>query len=1010
MPWIAFEDDSGAAPSANNSQITSYPMHICHSTFSLGYGTIAPAQLPSLAAKAGFDQLVLADINNTSGYLPFVQACEAEGIRPVLGIEFREGQEFRYIALARNADGLRQINQYLSEASFEKRPISKVPPKWEEVWIIYDFDHLPKPVQALNPNEFIGIRPEQVNRLFRHAVRRFPEKLLAFAPVSFLNEHGYKLHQLLRAIALNKIGAALTEGDLAPQTAVLRNPEALEQLYAPYPFLLDNTRRLLKDCEPARFETGAQLNRQSFTDDPEGDFELLQKLAYDGFEKQYPHHPKARKRLEKELQVIRQQGFTPYFLITWDFIRYAQSLRFYHVGRGSGANSLVAHCLGITAVDPIELDLYFERFINEHRQSPPDFDIDFDSAERDYVIDYVLKRYGKYHCALVATYETFQFRSIVEELGKVFGLDEAARTYIKEHPDDIANQHPMARYIHRWARHLYGLPKALSIHPGGMLITQRPLTCYTDLKLMPKGVPIVSFDMHVAEAWGFHKYDILGNRGIGHIREALHLIRSKQGAAVDIHNMLIIKHDPKVKQLMQNGQCVGAFYVESPAMRGLLRKLRCDNYVDLVAASSIIRPGVARSGMMREYIRRYHAPETVQYLHPVFEKQLGETFGVMVFQEDVLKILHHFAGLDLGESDVIRRLMSGKRAKGDTLEHLKAKYFSNCQKCGYSKALAAEVWRQVESFSGYSFCKAHSASYAVESLQSLYLKAYFPREFFTGVINNHGGFFKGSRKFVYFYEARKAGAALAPPCVNRSEGLCTLYGKSIFVGLSFIKGLQQKTITRILEARERNGSFTSLEDFLRRVTLGKTQLELLVKIGALRFAGLSKCQTYWALDAHLNDTRTGDQPTLTGLTAEAPPVPPDLHDGPFDQAFDEWELLGFPLCSPFDLLSPPVETPGHALDRFELHNYVSVQGFYIVRKMVGIEQNGQRRYMCYGCWYDSKLAFFDTTHYPDVLERYPFQGMGIYRITGRVRADFGVRFIVVESMERLPLIADQRFR
>lgn len=965
------------------------------------------------ARKLGIEALALTDINNTSGCFPFVQQCKREGVKPILGIEFRRDNRLLYVGIARNPEGFRQLNEMLTDCSLQNLPLPDLPPPMPDTFIIYEAGKAPKPLADFADHEFLGIRPSQVAIQAYGENRRHLDKLVVFSPVTFLDETGFGIHKLLRASALNKLGTQLVPEDLARHDETLFQPDCFDTYYNICPAILKNTEKLLSQIGDFDFPTGPGNNRQTFTPDRSGDFQLLKKIAFDGFLQRYGNCPKARERLDKELKVIQQHGFTQYFLITWDFIRYAQSLRFYHVGRGSGANSLVAYCMGITGIDPIELDLYFERFINEHRTSPPDFDIDFDSAERDFVIDYVLKRYGTKHCALVATYETFQYRSIVDELGKVFGLDDAARDYIKEHPHDIENHHPSAKYIRTWGKYIQDFPADLSIHPGGVIISEKPLTCFTNLKLMPKGFPIVSFDMHVMEDWGFHKYDILGNRGIGHIREALQLIRDKRGAFVDIHNMMVIKQDKQVKELMENGECVGAFYVESPAMRGLLKKLRCTNYVDLVSASSVIRPGVAQSGMMKEYIKRFHDPKSFQYLHPVFEEHMKETFGVMVFQEDVLKILHHFAGLDLGESDVIRRLMSGKKAKGDTLENLKQKYFDNCRARGYPESLSKEVWRQIESFCGYSFCKAHSASYAVESLQSLYLKAYFPCEFFTGVINNEGGFFKGKRRYVYFYEAKKAGANLHPPCINKSEELCTLHGSDIYVGFHFVKGLEQRTVQAILKERQRGGVFKHLEDFLNRVSVTNNQLELLVRMGAFRFMGLTKCETYWEKDRLFNQKKgCGAAVALLFDNGSNHEQLPDLPDGAFDQAFDEWELLGFPLCSPFELLQNRNQYLALSLACDLPHlvgKMVTLLGLYIIRKDVPIENKGVHETMHFGCWYDEELQFFDTVHYPAYLKKYPFRGAGIYKITGMVKEEFGVCSVVVTEMERLVFVKDGRY-
>jgi DNA polymerase-3 subunit alpha len=294
--------------------------------------------------------------------------------------------------------------------------------------------------------------------------------------------------------------------------------------------------------------------------------------------------------------------------------------------------------------------------------------------------------------------------------------------------------------------------------------------------------------MYVAEDIGVEKLDILSQRGIGHIHEAVGIIRENRGISIDIHQIATFKKDERVKKLLKIGETNGCFYIESPAMRGLLKKLRCDEYLTLVAASSIIRPGVSSSGMMREYIYRFNNPGKFTYLHPIMEQQLKETYGVMVYQEDVLKVCHHFAGLDLGDADVLRRAMSGKYRSKDEFQRIVNKFFHNCQEKGYPEEVTREVWRQIESFAAYSFSKAHSASYAVESYQSLYLKAYFPKEFMVAVLNNFGGFYSA---WVYINEARRWGAVIHTPCVNHSGNHTRIIGKDIYLGFVYVNGLEQ---------------------------------------------------------------------------------------------------------------------------------------------------------------------------------------------------------------------------
>ncbi len=974
-----------------------------HTYYSLRYGTLSPEQLVETAVRWGVKVLALTDVNNTSCGLEFIDRCRKAGIKPILGVEFREEENFRYFGLARNSEGWRELNELLTNRSFSGKPLPMNAPALPNCWVVYP--RLLKPIQEFKDNELLGIRPEHVNRLFSHELKNHQHKLVVLSPITFLDESGFELHRMLRAIDKNTLITKLTPRDTAKKTEYFIPPETLKGFYKLCPTIWHNTQKVIDSCQ-VEIEVGLQNNRQYFTGSKDGDYVLLEKLAVRGCKRRYGEKNRdALLRMQKELRVIREQDFCAYFLIAWDVVKYAHTMGYHHVGRGSGANSIVAFCLNITDVDPMELGLYFERFINPHRTSPPDFDIDFSWDERDDVTDYIFKRYGREHVALLATYNTFKGRSILRELGKVYGLPKSEIDAMVADPVEAAKANPIARKIIIFGRRMQGMPNYLSIHAGGVIISEKSLHYYTAQQLMPKGFPIVHFDMYHAEDWGFHKFDVLSQRGLGHIKDAVELIRLNQGRSVDIHDLEKIKEDFQVKAQLRSGKCMGCFYIESPAMRGLLQKLHCDTYTDLVAVSSIIRPGVAKSGMMREYIKRFHEPESFEYLHPVFEEHLGETFGVMVYQEDVMKIVHHFAGLELDESDVLRRIMSGKKYKGDTFERLQKKYFTNCRNRGYSKTLAEEVWRQVESFSGYSFCKAHSASYAMESFQSLYLKAYYPLEFMVAVINNFGGFYHTE---YYFHEARMAGANIHPPCVNHSNYLTTIYGNDIYIGFIHLHSFERKLAMEIMHQRALGGTFRSLKDFVDRVGISSEQFDILIRIGAFRFVGKNKYELMWEKNA-VFDPKADFESSLNlfeeGVEKFELPV---LEEGPFDQAFDELELLGFPLCSPFDLLLKDEYyecITAASLKKFT-GKIVWILGYYVCQKKV---HTSNAKLMAFGTWIDRDGHFFDTTHFPNFLKRNPFRGKGIYFIKGKVTEDFGFPSVEVISMERLPYVEDERY-
>lgn len=992
------------------------PMYLNnHTYYSLKYGTLSPEQLVMAAVDQGIKRLVLTDINNTSCSYAFIKACEKHGVIPLLGIEFRKFARedasalggvkdgpLLYIGIAKNAEGWKELTSLLTECSLASENLPEEAPAFKNCYVVYR--KLPKGINHLRENEYVGVRPTEVNKLYSSYLKDFPDKLVVFAPVTFQDQDGYKVHKLLRCIDLNIVLGKLDPKHCANTSESFYTPLQLRKIFEQYPHIIENTEKLLDQCH-IEMPSGMINNRQNFTGSKAGDMKLLYKLAINGCIRRYGEKNRsAMQRTRREIKVIDKLGFAAYFLITWDIVRYAQTVGYHHVGRGSGANSIVAYNLYITDVDPLELDLYFERFINPHRTSPPDFDIDFSWDERDDVTDYIFKRYGKEYTALLATYNTFKGKSIIRELGKVVGLPKADIDMIVNYPNEPEKHHHFAKHIFKYGKMIEGFPNYLSIHAGGILISERPLSYHTALQMMPKGFPITHFDMYGAEDLEFHKYDVLSQRGLGHIKDAVDLVARNQGRAIDIHAVEKIKEDEQVKQQLKSGQCIGCFYIESPAMRGLLSKLKCDNYVHLVAASSIIRPGVAKSGMMREYIQRFHDPESYTYIHPVFEEHLGETFGVMVYQEDVMKIVHHFSGLDLDESDVLRRIMTGKRKNSDTFDRLRQKYFINCKERGYPEALSLEVWRQIESFSGYSFCKAHSASFAVESFQSLYLKTYFPKEFMVAVINNFGGFYKTE---FYVHEARMCGAKIMAPCVNHSTYLTTIYGDEIYIGLIHIADLQKKTAIKIVEERLQDGDYRSMQDFVARLDIKKDQLEILIRIGAFRFTGMNKYELMWEKNA-VHNPLVKHHNTASFFTTESEDYDlPVLAETEHEQAFDEIELLGFPLSSPFSLLE--TNDLGQIVARqmkAAMGRVVTMVGYYVTRKHV---TTVNRKHMSFGTWIDVEGKYFDTTHFPPSMARYPFKGKGCYRVKGRIVEDFEFPSMEVIKMEKLPYVKDERY-
>ncbi|MFD0834572.1 DNA polymerase III subunit alpha [Mariniflexile aquimaris] len=977
----------------------------CHTYYSLRYGTIKPEQLLAITSKNGIQTLALTDINNTSACLDFVRLSENYDIKPVLGVDFRNGAQQQFILLAKNNNGFQNINQYLSTFLHDSHlKIPEKAPQLEDTFVIYPYKN--QPDDALKDNEFLGIKPQDLNKLKFSKWNHFRSKLVVLQTVSFENKKGFNTHRLLRAIDNNTLLSKLPKTEQGKETDVMLPYNELCETYQEFPELLENTKSILNDCQIA-FDFSQEIpnNQKSYTNSETEDYDLLKKLTYKGLSYRYENPDEViYNRIEKELAIIKEKGFVSYFLINWRIIEYARSKNYFYVGRGSGANSIVAYLLRITDVDPIELDLYFERFINLYRKNPPDFDIDFSWTDRDDITEFIFKTFK--NTALLTVYNTFKFKASVRELGKVFGLPKAEMDMLTRGKYQINQLDNLSQLVIKYSKYIQGFPNYLGIHSSGIIISEKPIHYYTATFLPPKNFPTTQFDMVVAEDIGLYKFDILSQRGLGKIKDAVEIVKYNhpEKEPIDIHDIKRFKQDENIKHILRNAQAIGCFYVESPAMRMLLKKLQVDNYLGLVAASSIIRPGVAKSGMMREYILRYRFPERRKDAHPVLLSIMPETYGVMVYQEDVIKVAHYFGGLSLAEADKLRRGMSGKFRSREEFLQVKQLFFDNCKQKGEPEALTEDVWRQIESFAGYAFAKGHSASYAVESYQSLFLKTYYPLEYMVATINNFGGFY---RTELYVHEARMHGATIEAPCINTSFNEAYIKGTTIYLGFMFLNALEAKTVKKLLIERQNHGIFKSLDNFIDRVPISIEQLSILIKANAFRFTAVNKRELLW--EAHLKINKVSFEEHIITLfkTERINYKTPKLPSTFLENAFDDIELLDFPLCNPFELLQNPSK---HPLKATQLPDYVgkivSIEGYLITTKNT-VTKNQQM--MHFGTFIDREGYFIDTVHFPPVASKFPFRGRGVYAITGKVLEEFDCINIEVVSMYKLAVIEDPRY-
>lgn len=991
-----------------------------HTYYSLRYGTFGSKTLLQLAQQNGCDAIVLTDINTTSACLEFIRESPKYKIKPIIGVDFRNGIEQQFVAIAKNNLGFEEINFYLTpflqnktETESGHLPIPNRAPEFKNVFVIYPFKRNQN--YTLRENEYVGISPADLDYIRIKKVEI--SKAVILQTVSFRNKKDFNAHRLLRAIDKNLLLSKLPESEQAnPENKMIQCDELLK-LYEDHPEAISNTKKILDESSIFfDFSDDAEpQNQKNYTASADEDEALLLKLCQDGMHYRYPTNTDfIQARIDKELSVIKQMGFISYFLMNWDIVSYARSKGYFYVGRGSGANSVVAYLLRITDVDPIELDLYFERFINLYRTNPPDFDIDFSWRDRDDVTAYIFSRFK--NVALVATYNRFQKKAVVRELGKVFGLpkeeiDKLSKDYVQ-----TWDLNELSTLVWKYSEYIHGFPSHLSIHASGIVISDKPMAHFTSTFMPPKGYPTIQFDMHIAEDVGLYKFDILSQRGLGKIKDAIEIIRRTKPdeATFDIHDIKRFKKDERIKVMLREAKAIGCFYVESPAMRMLLRKLRVDDYLGLVAASSVIRPGVAQSGMMQAYIQRFRNPEKRKDAHPVLLELMPETYGVMVYQEDVIKVAHYFAGLTLGEADKMRRGMSGKFRSRDEFDQVKEKFFENCNKKGHAPEVTAEVWRQTESFAGYAFAKGHSASYAVESYQSLFLKAYYPLEYMVATINNYGGFY---RTELYVSEAKLHGGNIHAPCVNQSEIETTLYDKEIYLGFHLLLSFESNSMHAIVNERQAKGVFSDFNNFIDRVEISLEQISILIRIDAFRFTKKDKRSLLWEAHFKLDNRNRRDRsrPVPTDdyemkdlFRIQRPEYKiPTLENSWQEDAFDQIELLSFPLHSPFDLIRPD-DTEVVLAEDLPKHvgKIVWIKGYLIHRKHT---QTKSGTSMYFGTFLDEKGQWLDTVHFPPIAQQFQFRGTGVYKVRGKVLEDYDCINVEVEYMEKMDVMEDPRY-
>ena len=832
---------------------------------------------------------------------------------------------------------------------------------------------------------------------------------VATSRVHFLNPKEFPLHQTLRAIALNTTLSQLPQDACCAPHHWLMPLDSLQVHFPHAPHAISNTLKIAEACYTEwSFNTTIFPNFRQLSDAHA--FIRLQEKTYAGAQWRYGQPSSAViERIEHELTVIREKGYAHYFLVVDEIVRQAPRT----CGRGSAAASIVSYCLGITHVDPIHHNLFFERFLNPGRHDPPDIDIDFPWDERDRIVDFVFTRYGSRQAGMVANHNTLALRAAIREVAKVYGMPPAEMRQVSQllirQPSSLAAlRKPWPDILSR-AHQLQGRLQHLSVHCGGMVIVPDDLRRYVPIEVAAKGVPVIQWEKDQTEEAGLVKIDILGNRSLAVIRDALAAIAEHTGNHIDYATWDPLS-DPATQTLIQHGNTIGCFYIESPATRLLLKKLwigmppqqraQADVFEYLVIVSSLIRPAANR--FIQEFVRRAHG-RAYRPLHSLVEDVLAETHGIMVYQEDVTKVAMGLAGFSAEEGDQLRKILS-KKHKHRQLQDYRQQFFDGAQAQGVELHTIQAVWEMIMSFVGYSFCKPHSASYAQVSFKSAYLRAHYPAEFMAAVISNQGGFYS---TFAYLSEARRMGLTILPLDINTSEWAYYGIERTLHLGFMQLKGLEYAFVTQFLEERQRHGPYQSFQDFLTRLNPEPAQTRLLVLSGCFdAIAGeVTQPGLLWRLYAnHPLSGLSSQQSTLRHVipllsTSPNLPIPNDYTRERKIQ--HDIQLLGFPLqCHPLTLyeqhwqLMDVIPATNMAI---HVGQQITMIGWLITEKPAVTKHGESMIFLTL----EDLTGLYDATLFPNVFRQYGplLTNDRPLVLKGKVEEEFGAVTLTITQLE-----------
>ncbi|HEY2828528.1 MAG TPA: DNA polymerase III subunit alpha, partial [Thermoanaerobaculia bacterium] len=908
-----------------------------HTEYSLLDGASRPEALAKRVAQLGMPACAITDHGNMFGAVEFYNAMKGSGVQPIIGCEMYVAYGSRFdkssvedqqadagannhlIVLAANDTGYKNLVKLVSkgfvEGFYYKPRIDKELLREHRDGLIVLSSCLKGEVSQslaggnygkardaalqfkdiLGPENFFleiqdhGIPDQQkIIPLMARLGEEVGLELVATNDSHYLSKDDAFAHEVLLCIGTGKTIGDEKRMKFYSDDFYVKGADEMERIFRAYPQAIANTGKIAERIHMSLDVKGHHLPKFPVPPgkDLAGYFEevvraglkrRLDAMAPLFAAKRKKHEPQEYfDRLDREIEIIKRMGFPGYFLVVWDFIKYAKDNGIpVGPGRGSAAGSLVAYSMGITDVDPLEYDLLFERFLNPERISMPDIDVDFCMNRRGRVIEYVREKYGQENVAQIITFGTMAAKSVVRDVGRVLGqpyafVDKIAKTIPggpgvtledaqKDSPalvEAMKNDAEVAKIIEIGTR-LEGLSRHAGMHAAGVVITPEPVTNYVPLYRTTRDEIVTQFDMNVVEKMGLLKMDFLGLRTLTVIDDAVKSIEQESGEHVDVDAIPL--DEPEVYRLFQEGRTKGVFQFESGGMVDLLRKSRPTKFEDLAALNALYRPGALDAGMVDEYVRRKNGTSKAKYLVPAMKDILEETYGVIVYQEQVMQIAQNVAGYSLGQADLLRKAMGKKNAEIMAAE--RDKFVPAAVANGHDKKKANEIFDYIEPFARYGFNKSHSVAYALVAYQTAWLKVHHPRHFMAALMSSEMDRTEHIVKFIH--EATAMGIRVLPPDVNESNMFFTVVGPNIRFGLGAVKGVGESAIESVLEARHRIGRFTGLSEFCEEVDLracNKKVLEALIKSGSFDFIGVTRKALFDSLEATADGAqRTKDE-------------------------------------------------------------------------------------------------------------------------------------------------------